>query len=267
MRRRLVNVPSLPYQAQNGFWADALRADHPRRSLVPALRPVNYSHSGDTTVQMESKKTLAALNAITHYMGQGGINDVQTGVPLGPGAGSSIDNVTSIMNYMQGRGIGGWWIGLWCLRRALPRWRQPVPTLRSQHGKRRSRPLSTARPAFSTSPYARRGAQKNRSSTCQGRPAFRPGFCVCRRRAALRHPLQSDGQPSDHARHPRRDGRHLMELLQQIPLERLLLVLFVAALTFTRSSRRRACRCAIEALARTLLEERVTALEASGKRG
>ena len=57
-----------------------------------------------------------------------------------------------------------------------------------------------------------------------------------------------------------------MELLQQIPLERLLLVLFVAGGLYEKF---KATRVSLRDQGRRLgsLEERVTALEASGKRG
>jgi hypothetical protein len=116
-----LNDPTLPYQAQNGVLGQMRSAQIvPVGASFRRFNQINYSHAGDTTIQMEAKKTNAASNAITHYMGQGGINDVQLGVPLGPGAGSSINNVTSIMNYMHGRGIGGWWIGNWCLGEFYP---------------------------------------------------------------------------------------------------------------------------------------------------
>jgi hypothetical protein len=112
-----LNDPTLPYQAQNGVVGQIQSAQIvPVGASYRRMNQVNYSHTGDTTTAMESRKTNAALNAITHYMGQGGINDVQLGVPLA----TSEANVQSIMTYMSGRGIGGWWVGLWALGELYP---------------------------------------------------------------------------------------------------------------------------------------------------
>lgn len=126
-----LNDPNLPYQAQNGVIGEIQSAQIvPVGASYRRMNQVNYAHSGDTTTQMLAKVTNASLNAITHYMGQGGINDVQLGVPLA----TSISNVTAIMSYLSGRGIGGWWIGLWCLGNC-GRLEQILSTQQSRRGK------------------------------------------------------------------------------------------------------------------------------------
>jgi hypothetical protein len=112
-----LNDGSLPYGCQNGLIAEIQSAQlAPVGASFRRMNQVNYAHTGDTTTQLEAKKTNALINPITHYMAQAGINDIQMGMPLG----DSIANVTSIMAFMAAHGIGGWWHGPFCLGELQP---------------------------------------------------------------------------------------------------------------------------------------------------